>query len=166
MRAPFRAWYTAADIEALAARKAILKGEIKLRELSRLSDYLCATHGWRDGLQASSGVVRAELEFGTRQLGLHTLQLRYEAKLDVVCQRCLETCELDVSNRVEFVVLTSEALAAAVAEHDEPIVLENDERLSPAQLIEDELIISVPLAPKHTELDQCVAAVVPTGTNV
>jgi uncharacterized protein len=161
MRAPLRAWYTAADIEALAARKARLVGDLKVGDLSRLADYLRSTRGWRDTGQAGSGDVRVEIAFGARQLGLSTLELSYEAKLSVICQRCLELYELDISNRVEFVVLTSESfLAAELANRDEPIVLEDDERLCPAELIEDELIISVPLAPKHEELDQCANAAV------
>ena len=164
MRAALRGWYTAADIETLAARKATLAGELKLGDLARLSDYLCTTRGWDDRRRAGTGVVRAELTFGLGQLGVLALKLGYEAKLSVVCQRCLEPCELDISNQVEFAVMTSEALAAELMEGDEPIILENDDRLCPAQLIEDELIVSIPLAPKHTRLDQC--AFVPVSSNV
>jgi DUF177 domain-containing protein len=167
MRAPLRAWYTAADVEVLAARKATLVGEIRLGDLSRLSEYLYSTRGWRDPEQPGGGVVKVELVFGTRQLGLHTLTLRYEAVLNVVCQRCLELYELDISNRVEFAVLTSNSsLAAELAERDEPLVLEDDERLCPAELVEDELIISVPLAPKHARLDQCAARAAEVGSSV
>lgn len=167
MRAPLRAWYTAADIEALAARRATLVGEIKLSDLPRLSEYLYSTRGWQDREQASESVVRVELAFGTRQLGLHTLNLRYEAALNVICQRCLELYELEISNRVEFAVLTSESsLAAELASRDEPLVLEKDERICPAELVEDELIISVPLAPKHAKLDQCAARAEEIGSNV
>lgn len=165
MRAPLRAWYTAGDIEALAARKMTLAGELKLGELTRLSDYLCKTRRWDDRQRASAGIVRVRLAFGMRQLGVQTLALEYEATLGVTCQRCLEPYELDVSNRVEFAVLTSASLAAELGERDEPIVLEGDERLCPAQLIEDELIVSVPLAPKHLQLDQCVSAAASIGSN-
>jgi DUF177 domain-containing protein len=168
MRAPLRAWYTAADVEALAARRATLVGEIKLGDLARLSEYLRATRGWRDREQAGGSVVKVELAFGTRQLGLHTLGLRYEAVLDVICQRCLDVYSLAISNRVEFAILTSESsLAAELGERDEPLVLAKDERICPAELVEDELIISVPLAPKHTQLEQCAASSrIETGSNV
>lgn len=166
MRATLRGWYTAADIEALAARKATLAGELELGDLTRLSDYLCTTRGWDDRRRAEGGVVKAELTFGVRQLGVLTLKLGYEATLNVVCQRCLEPYELDISNQVEFAVMTSEALAAEWVERDEPIILDNDERLCPAQLIEDELIISIPLAPKHTALDRCASVYPPVSSKV
>lgn len=166
MRAPLRAWYTAADIEALAARKATLGGEIKLADLSRLSEYLRSTQRWDERPRLGRGIVNVQLAFGMRRLGIQKLELDYQATLDVLCQRCLEPFELAISNRVEFAVLTSDSLASEWAEQDEPIVLEDDERLCPAQLVEDELIISVPLAPKHAQLDVCANAAVPIGSNV
>jgi uncharacterized metal-binding protein YceD (DUF177 family) len=55
---------------------------------------------------------------------------------------------------VNVVLADAESMPATVPEGHEPFEL-TDGRLSPAQLIEDELIVSLPLAPKHERLADC-----------
>jgi uncharacterized protein len=70
------------------------------------------------------------------------------SRLGVICQRCLEPFELEISERVEFGVVVDEDSVGVIPAGIEPLVLDGD-RLMPLQLVEDELIMAVPMIPKH-----------------
>ena len=61
-----------------------------------------------------------------------------------------------VVRRVSFVVLENESTDAGVPAGYEPIAL-SGERFQPAEFIEDELIVSLPLIPRHARVEQCGA---------
>ncbi len=143
MPAQMRAWYTPAEIEALAERRANICSEFKLAELARLSDYL----------HADQGTVTVSFGFAVGGSSWQALSLSYEAKLTVVCQRCLEPFELEIKDRVEFGIIARESMEQYLPEQVEPIVV-RDDRFSPQALVEDELIVAVPFAPKHAD-KQC-----------
>jgi uncharacterized metal-binding protein YceD (DUF177 family) len=46
------------------------------------------------------------------------------------------------------------SMSREVAKEDEAVVL-TDGKLNPAVLLEDELILSLPIVPRHTEIDEC-----------
>ncbi|HEY8521209.1 MAG TPA: YceD family protein [Gammaproteobacteria bacterium] len=139
-------WYSLRDLESFGARHVELGGEIPLARLGRLTE----------SLDTDEGSVKASLKFG-RDAGWVTCELAVRSTLRVVCQRCLEPLTLEVDERVELAVVESPALAASVPARYEPLVLEGD-RVMPAQLVEDELIVSLPLVPKHANIADCGAA--------
>ena len=144
MPAPLRAWYTPAEIEALAKRRAVVEGKFDWASLSRLAEYL----------PAERGSVTARFEFSSGSAGWQTLDLDYHASVSVECQRCLGMFELVVANQVRFALLADESLVEHVPEGLEPVVT-GDDRWQPSDLIEDELIITVPYAPKHATEVAC-----------
>jgi uncharacterized protein len=68
----------------------------------------------------------------------------------------LAPVEHHVKDKVEMALLESASLEQRLPEQYEPVVLEED-RLMPAMLIEDELIISLPIVPRHERLEECDA---------
>ncbi len=74
--------------------------------------------------------------------------------MELVCQRCLEPVTQQIADKIEIALIESESMEGLVPEGFEPVVLD-EARLMPAQLIEDELIISIPLVPKHARVDDC-----------
>jgi uncharacterized protein len=82
------------------------------------------------------------------------VELTYTAALEVTCQRCLEAFRHELTDRVNVVLVAAGSMAETVPEGYETFELA-DGRLSPAELIEDELIVSMPLAPKHGRLEDC-----------
>ncbi len=76
------------------------------------------------------------------------MALECEASLQLVCQRCLEPVAHEVSEQVDFAVAENEDSLAVLPRGMDLIALEGD-RLRPAKLIEDELIVALPLVPKH-----------------
>ena len=147
MPASLHAWYSLHDLEALGERGAVLGGELRVAELTRLKVSLHAD---------CDATVQAGLRCGRAADGRATLQLTCTATLPLTCQRCLEPVEHTVDETVDWVVVGSEAEEARVVDNLEPLVLA-DGRLQIATLVEDELIVSLPMAPRHASIDECGA---------
>ena len=144
MSGSLRAWYSLRDLEALGGRQGGLDGELELNGLPRLAGLLHST----------AGSVRASLLFRQRGVGAVTATLELDTKVELLCQRCLEPFEQPIKERIELMLVEPGASSASIPEGYEPIELDNG-RLLPARVIEDELIVSVPLVPKHARIEDC-----------
>ncbi|SVA70291.1 uncharacterized protein METZ01_LOCUS123145, partial [marine metagenome] len=84
-----------------------------------------------------------------------TLELDYETELELVCQRCLEPFTQEICEHTS-VALELSSLSWPIKVNDCELLILPGDRLSPSALIEDGLILSVPLAPVHfPEEDRC-----------
>jgi uncharacterized protein len=144
MSGSLHAWYSQRDLESLADREGVLSGELQLSKLRRLVGML----------HSDAGSVRASLKFGQRRDGALEVELTCTAAVVLTCQRCLEPFRHELVGRVNVVLADAESTPDTVPEGYEPFELV-DGRFSPAELIEDELIVSMPLAPKHERLADC-----------
>jgi uncharacterized protein len=106
----------------------------------------------RDVLQDDSGTVEYELQGGHDLHGRPRLALHAKARLRLTCQRCLGTVECVLEPRSTLL------LAATQAEVDaEPITPEMPERvvarrdMAVRDLVEDELLLALPYAPRHED---------------
>ena len=89
--------------------------------------------------------------------------LNVVAKLHCTCERCLEPVELSVQSKRAFEFFASSALAdkataeqahddeLAAAESDDVDFLSSEDGLSLRDLVEDELLLALPMAPKHAQ---------------
>jgi len=107
----------------------------------------------RDMLASDAGEVAYRLEGTHDALGRPALRIRVEGSLQLRCQRCLEPFAFAV--RVEDLLL----LAATLSEiHAEPTDASGPDRIVAGKempvrdLVEDELILALPYAPRH---DSC-----------
>jgi uncharacterized protein len=144
MSGSLHAWYSLRDLESLANREVALDGELDMRLLTRLKGLL----------HSDVGSVKAELLFRQRRDGWLGVELDYQAAVELVCQRCLEPFVHELADRVDVVVADVDSMPATAPEGFEPFELEEG-RLQPAQLIEDELIVAIPLVPKHARVEDC-----------
>ncbi len=100
---------------------------------------------------------------------------RIRAELSLQCQRCLAPMLFAVDHEVGIVIAESAAVLAGAAEELEPVLLEDcradgiargegrDTTIKLAPLIEDELMLAVPLAPVHDESEHCEAPLARTS---
>lgn len=144
MSGSLRAWYSLRDLESLADRGVALSGELSNDKLTRLKSLL----------HSDVGSVRATLRFRQRGDGWLAAELDYEGSVDLVCQRCLEPFRHELRDTVNVVLADGDSVPLAPPTGYEPFELEEG-RLQPAQLIEDELIVAVPLVPKHARVEDC-----------
>jgi uncharacterized protein len=131
-------WYSLPDLTALAQRGGVLEGSMELARCERLKDLL----------NTDAGRVTARLAFRRSHDDLLLMQLQCEARLELVCQRCLKPVVYEVSEQVDFAIAETEDSLAVLPQGVDLIALQGD-RFQPATLIEDELIVSLPLVPRH-----------------
>lgn len=116
-----------------------IEGIYPISKLARLSEVLLSNEGY----------VTAKLEF-THSVGIPSLRGKLSAKLLVECQRCLNPVEIEVSGRFKFALVNSEDEFELLPEEFEPYLLEGEEQ-SVIELIEDELLLSLPMVSIHDE---------------
>lgn len=144
MSSPLYVWYSLNELEALGRRQAHLNGNLEIGRLTRLCELL----------MSDKGSVRASLGFSQQGVDWTTVDLSYEGTLELVCQRCLESVTEEICGRVRFVVLEDDSMVSSAPEDHEPIIL-SGVRCQPAEIVEDELIISLPLVARHSQIDEC-----------
>jgi uncharacterized protein len=144
MSGSLHAWYSLRDLESLAERGVTLTGELEVDRLTRLKSLL----------HSRVGSVRATLRFRQRGDGWLAVELDYQGAVDLLCQRCLEPFRQELAESVNVVVADSDAASSTAPAGYEPFELEKG-RLQPAQLVEDELIVAIPLVPKHARIEDC-----------
>jgi uncharacterized protein len=143
MSGSLHAWYSLRDLESLASRNTELRAELEVAKMSRLAGLL----------RSADGSVRAGLRFRQRGGGL-ALTLEYDTTVQLSCQRCLEPYGQRLAHRVELALVDEGGGHGPPPEGLEPFELD-DGRLLPARLIEDELIVAIPLVPKHARVEDC-----------
>jgi uncharacterized protein len=79
------------------------------------------------------------------------LNLQVNGTVNLICGRCLESFVFDLNIDSLFVVLADESLLPSEQDdiEDEVDYLVADPRMQVSQLIEDEVLLALPYAPKH-----------------
>ena len=147
MPGSLHAWYSLYDLDALANREAVLSGEIELRQLAQLAQLRACVH-------SAQGSIQTSLKFHRHANSSIVVDLTFDTVLELTCQRCLEPLLQDVSERLSLTLLEPGSIGGEVANDDEAVVL-TDGKFNPAALLEDELILSLPISPRHTKIDEC-----------
>ncbi len=133
------------DAKAFARAATPLTATQSLAAFPRLA---AEVHGAAEGLQVNwtaEGELRPGAE-GQDQVWLH---VQARAHLPLMCQRCMTRMEQDVQSNRWFRFAADEASAAVLDEEVEEDVLALDVPLDLLELVEDELLMSLPLVPRH-----------------
>jgi uncharacterized protein len=128
----------------LAGRGATLERRLGLSQMPRLGEA-----GALDGTS-----VHAWLEFGTFE-GRATLDVRVEGEVVLACQRCLQPCACAVDEAASLAVTASDT--DELPGGYEPL-LGDAERLSVVEVIEEQVLLGLPLVPMHATAAECGAA--------
>ncbi|VAW85512.1 FIG01269488: protein, clustered with ribosomal protein L32p [hydrothermal vent metagenome] len=105
----------------------------------------------------ATGEAAVSLHFGADQLGLRVMQGTVAAPVVVRCERCLKLMTVDVVADVNVGLVKNNEQAENLPGQYEPLLLESDEPVSLTELVEDELILSLPIAPRHEMDAACVS---------
>ena len=126
------------DAWRMVAAGRILEGEAALAGLERL----------RPSLAEDAGRVHFSMAFGREPLqGFAHIDLRIETTLMLTCQRRLVPFAFPVAIEQRYGLLRHEEDAAGLPADVEPWLLGEDGALRPLDLVEDELILALPLIP-------------------
>jgi uncharacterized protein len=130
-------WSSIIDPIQLAEKGARLSGELPVKGMARLAE-MC-----RD----AEGSVRIDLQFEHDPSdGLRTVNGTIDARINVTCQRCMEPMSLSLSTRPHLLLLRT-------GERDELMesgsALTVERPITLGSLVEDELLLSMPMVPMH-----------------
>jgi uncharacterized protein len=116
-----------------------LSGEVSIAEMGRLVD----------SVVSDEGSVKYRLQGGTES-GRPVLKLAVDTAVMLNCQYCHEPYRQEL--RIEQVLpLARDEAELARWEHDDPLLdtLVADPSLDVLTLVEDEILLSLPVAPRH-----------------
>ncbi|MEO5845327.1 MAG: YceD family protein [Caldimonas sp.] len=141
------------DVAAFAAAGADLSGDCPAERLPRLVSATLAPEGGtsRPGVAwRASGERHVLAGAGARP----SLTIEADTEVTLECQRCLQPMRLPLHAARRIFFVDGEDAAAALDADSEDDVLALSPVLDLAELIEDELLLAMPLVPRH---EQCPA---------
>lgn len=115
-----------------------IDGTVRMTDMPRLSTHLNQTNG----------LAEVKLHFGKDEQGVVFIEGEVNAPLELRCQRCMEpySCEI-MSNFLLGVVKSLDEANALPSSYEPALTLEG--QLALRELIEDELILNLPIIPRH-----------------
>ena len=122
------------------ARLGSITAQLPLARLQRFSDELAG----------NSGHVAVDLQFGRDEEGRRLLSGTLDTAVLVACQRCLQDMALSLHCDLAFLVFDTEEELEKLRENQDGLVMTED-GLDVVALIEDELILSLPMIPMHAD---------------
>ena len=125
----------------MVSARRYLEGTFPLSAFTRLKDSLVDTEG----------ECRFTLEFGHDDMNQAFVQVHAEADLPLQCQRTLERYLQPVTVNQRLGLITSEAQESALQEGVEPLLVPESAELRAIDLVEDELILALPVVPINPE---------------
>lgn len=131
------------DVLRLAKANQSLSGKLDLAKMHRLSE----------SLLKAEGRVNVKLNFSQGANGACYIQGEVRTDLPLICQRCTKPMQLNVNHQFTLAPVRSEAMAEKLPDDVEPVLIPDDEKLCLSDMIEDELILQLPIIPKHTEVE-------------
>jgi uncharacterized protein len=118
-------------------------------------------HRLKTSLLSDSGEVGLVLEFGIDETGIKYLQGHVTVELELECQRCLEAMTLSIDKEMLVAFVRSNVEAEQLPEDYDPFVIEQTP-IALIDVIEDELILSLPQVPMHKREDCPASEIVAT----
>ena len=133
------------DVNAFARDAGVLRGDELLAKFERLAaDARELGDDFRVVWEAK-GELKADLG-ATPQVWLH---LQAHTTLPMTCQRCLDLAKVEITANRSFRFAADEEQAAAMDEESEEDVLVYERDFNLRDLVEDELLLAMPLVPLH-----------------
>jgi uncharacterized protein len=125
------------DVWRMVQARRTFQGSVALASMPRLKGSLCSTEG----------AVTYDIEFGRDELGVANVWVKADAGLPLMCQRSLDPFVLPVHVDAKLGLIVSESEEAGLPPGYEPLLVDDDGKLHMADVIEDELILALPVVP-------------------
>ena len=120
-----------------------LHGNLPVKNMERL----CPS------LASDRGSIEVSLNFGVDEQGIRFLRGHLEANLGLQCQRCMESLDYGIIGDFLLGIVGTEEEARDLPGRFDPLIIKGVDLLI-SDVIEDELIVSLPIVPMH-ELQDC-----------
>ena len=124
----------------LAKSRERIEGSLQLDSFERL----------KGDLLENTGELRFSLLFNFDESGQCVIESEIDAQLTLECQRCLKPVVIKIEKKSLLGLVKDKDEIDNLAKEYEPLQID-EETVSVKQLIEDELLLSIPLSPLHAE---------------
>lgn len=131
------------DPRQMARVGRILEGELGVAGMDRLTSLLFS----------DAGKVDVKLMFDTDESGLGVIKGELNAELEMICQRCMQGMQVEISVDVMLGMINDGSQAEQLPESYEPLLVTGNE-MKLADIVEDELILALPVVAMHSP-EQC-----------
>ena len=129
-----------------AQRRLVCNGVFEVSEMNRL---LAACKG-------CDQQVHVNVSFGIDELGLVTISGKGCVSATLICQRCTGDLEVELDIDFVFSPVKNEEAAENLPSYYDAIELNDNGEVNLRELVEDELILAIPLIPRHI-IEHCNA---------
>lgn len=133
---------TRLDVSRLARRAARIDGRFAVSECKRLVA----------SLHDDTGTVTARISLHNDEAGHRVIEGTASADVQLLCQRCLEPFATGLHAEFRLAQVADDARAAALPDGLEPVICP-DGMLDTRAMIEDELILVLPVVARHDDED-------------
>ena len=116
-----------------------LSGQIPLSSMPRLAE----------SLVTDEGMVDVDLLFDIDETGLPFMEGRFKTSIQLICERCMSPMTLDLDVPALLGIIRHEGKIEGLAEQYEPWIIDDAKHVDPVHMVEDELILALPIVPKH-----------------
>lgn len=141
-------WSRSWEVDRLVAGQLSFDGEVPLASMPRLQDRIALA-------SAGSRVARARLSFG-KEHGADVARIRVVAEVPLRCERCMGLVSWPVRTEATLALAADLSSADAAPAGLEPVLAEQG-RVVLRDLVEEELLLALPLVARHEDAAQCAA---------
>jgi len=138
-------------------KRMTLEGEAGHERMPRLLASLEADNGQimdtgDESRAEKSKVVSFQLHFDQDSMGIRHVRGRVHSRVQLICQRCLEAMEFELESTIKLAFVRSEfEMKRAEEAGYDAYQVEDREKVNIYTLLEDELLLAMPLIPMHEE---------------
>jgi uncharacterized protein len=125
----------------MADKKSELIGEVSRERLKRLES---STEGLTESAHAS-------VNFDLDESGRRVIFGQVSGTANLLCQRCLKPYEFKLAGSFRMALVYNDEMAKALPTHLDSLLLLPDEPMDVAEIIEDELLLCLPMHAMHPE---------------
>ena len=132
------------DPQLLAYHDSELIGSVSAEAMTRM----------KNTVVSMDPMVAVNLQFSCGSYGLARVTGRIQHTVGLRCQRCLDATQISLDQAIEVLLKPESEQVSQIAERHE--FYEYDGKsLELAEFIEDELLLGLPLVPKHEDISLC-----------
>lgn len=128
----------------LARQGAHIHGSLPLAAMARL----------QQAVHEATGEAEFKLEFRREANGIQSIMGDFSVTVSMICQRCLQPMAVNVSGDIQLGIVRGGQEAEQLPPGYEPLQVDEGP-LKLQDLIEDELLLALPIAPRHSQT-QCL----------
>ena len=129
-----------ADARKIFLQNQELSGSISLTDLTKL-----------DGiLNSDKGSLIAHLRFFENKSGQRIISGILKAKIEVLCQRCLQPLDLVIEDDINLILVETERKAKGLEEIYDPWISETH-KIKLTDLVEEQLLLALPIVCLHSD---------------